>query len=125
MVSATIAMVIGITMASSRSAAAPTWISACSSTHSATKPEVTGSAAPPSAPDPEGRRRPRHAGGEAAEPVEVALAGGVQHRAGAEEEDGLERRVADREQQRGHQGDVGHGGLAGVAQQQSRRRWPW
>jgi len=69
--------------------------------------------------DPEGQRRPGHAGGQASEQVEVAFTGGVQHGAGAEEEDGLERGMADGQQQGCDEGDVGHCELRGVPQQQS------
>ena len=57
--------------------------------------------------DAEGQRGDRHPARQATEPVEVALAGGVQHRAGAQEQHRLEGGVADGEQHRRHQGQLG------------------
>ena len=51
----------------------------------------------------EGERGPRHAVDQPAHGLHVALTGGVQHRAGAEEQQAFEHRVVQRVEQRGGQ----------------------
>ena len=65
--------------------------------------------------DPEGGGGERHAPAEAAEPVEVAFPGGVDDGAGAEEQRGLERGVADGEQYGGDERGIRCLGGAGGA----------
>ena len=60
----------------------------------------------------------RHAVDQAAHRLHVALAGGVQHRAGAEEQQAFEHRVVERVEQRGGQGEGGARVEAGGAERQ-------
>ncbi len=71
--------------------------------HSETKPLSGGSAEIATRADQEHERGLRHAVDQAAEPLDVALAGGVQDRAGAEEQQALEQRMIEDVQQRGGQ----------------------
>mgnify|MGYP003378950404 CR=1 FL=1 len=65
----------------------------------------------------QGRGGWRHGPGQAAEPVQIALAGGVQDRPGAEEQHRFEGRVAHDEEDDRDQGDIGDRALSGGAQQ--------
>ena len=68
--------------------------------HSETKPLSGGSAEIADAADQERERRLRHAVDQAAELLHVALAGGGEHRAGAEEQQALEQRMVEHVKQR-------------------------
>ena len=74
--------------------------------------------------DQKERARPRHAAGDAAEPVEIACAGAGFDRAGADEQERLVDRVIGEVIQRGDQRDAGDDVLAGRREKSWRRRCP-
>ena len=80
--------------------------------HSDTKPFSGGRAEIATQPTRNSERGARHAVDQAAQVLHVALAGGVQHRAGAEEQQAFEQRVVEHVEQRGGQRQRGAGGEA-------------
>ena len=75
--------------------------------------------------DPEREGSDWHPGAEPAHPVEVALTGAMQHRAGREEQRALERGMAGDQQQTGRDRGVGATqGVVGPAQERVRERGP-
>ena len=75
-------------------------------------------------PDPERQGGDRHPGAEPAHPVQVALTGAMQHRAGGEEQRALERGMAGDQQQTGRDRGVGRPADPDRPEQQRRSRAP-